>query len=225
LITIDGGPFIFGRDDGSENERPQQVVVMPTFEMNRTEVTNAQYRHFVEATGHRSAFYASHPVLGLDDHPVVGVSWSDANDFCVYYGLSLPSERQYERAARGKQGMPYPWGDTPPDNTRVSRGSEICCSADDGDSFPMTAPVGSFPKGQSQEGIFDLIGNVWEWTRDWYAPYEGPTDPNIAHRFRVLRGGAWNSDSTHLSATYRLAYNPDFRFAANGGFRCVRSPE
>jgi gamma-glutamyl hercynylcysteine S-oxide synthase len=68
------------------------------------------------------------------------------------------------------------------------------------------------------------VGNVWEWTRDVYAPYEGAPSADIAGKFRVLRGGGWNSDARHLSTTYRLAYDPDFRFAANGGFRCVRSP-
>jgi iron(II)-dependent oxidoreductase len=225
LIAIAGGSFIFGRDDGNENERPQRVVSLPGFEMNRTEITNAQYRRFIAATGHRPAFFAGHPALGLDAYPVVGLSWSDANDFCAYYGLSLPSERQFERAARGSRGDPYPWGNAPPDKTRVSRGSEACCHGDDSDGFPMTAPAGSFPKGASPDGILDLIGNVWEWTRDWYAPYQGEPDPAMARRFRVLRGGAWNSDTAHLSATYRLAYDPDFRFAANGGFRCVRAAE
>jgi iron(II)-dependent oxidoreductase len=89
----------------------------------------------------------------------------------------------------------------------------------------MTAPVRAFAAGQSAEGLFDLVGNVWQWTRDWYAPYEGEPDPNIANKFRVLRGGAWNSDLAHLSTTYRLAYDPNFRYAANGGFRCVRSSE
>ncbi|MDK1387764.1 SUMF1/EgtB/PvdO family nonheme iron enzyme, partial [Sinorhizobium sp. 8-89] len=111
LIEIPAGPFVFGRDDGPENERPRRVIEGMAFSINRTEITNRQYRRFVEATGHRSAFYANHPVLGLDDRPVVGVSWEDAVAFCRHYGLSLPSEQQYERAARGTKGAPFPWSE------------------------------------------------------------------------------------------------------------------
>jgi iron(II)-dependent oxidoreductase len=89
----------------------------------------------------------------------------------------------------------------------------------------MTAPARSFPLGASREGLLNLVGNVWEWTRDFYAPYGGEAPPEIAGKYRVLRGGAWNSDLTRLSTTHRLAYDPDFRFAANGGFRCVRAPD
>lgn len=225
LIVIPGGSFIFGRDDANDNERPRRQLTLPSFQMNETEITNAQYERFVQATGHRPAYYAGHPVLGLSDHPVVGVSWYDASDFCAHYGLTLPSEHEFERAARGRDGAPYPWGDAPPDPSRTGHGTKDCCVGGDSDVYPMTAPVEAFAAGRSSEGISDLIGNVWQWTRDWYAPYEGEPDAKIANRFKVLRGGAWNSDKAHLSATYRLAYDPSFRYAANGGFRCVRPSE
>jgi iron(II)-dependent oxidoreductase len=93
LIAIPAGPFIFGSDDGNENERPRRVLVGRAFVMNRTEITNAQYQRFVDATGHRSAFYGGHPVLGLDDRPVRQRQHADAAEFCAYYGLRLPSER------------------------------------------------------------------------------------------------------------------------------------
>jgi len=225
LIPIPGGSFIFGRDDGNANERPRRELTLPSFQMNRTEITNAQYEGFVQATGHRPAYYAGHPVLGLADYPVVGVNWYDARDFCAHYGLTLPSEREFERAARGPNGAPFPWGDAPPDPSRLGHGNKNCCAGDDSGAYPMTAPVGAYAAGRSSDGIFDLIGNVWQWTRDWYAPYEGEPDPKIAGKFKVRRGGACNIDSVHLSATYRLAYDPNFRYAANGGFRCVRSPQ
>jgi iron(II)-dependent oxidoreductase len=224
LIAVPAGPFVFGSDNANDNERPRRVVRGRGFQMNRTEITNAQFQRFVDATGHRPAFYRGHPVLGLDDHPVVGVNWADANAFCGFYGLRLPSEQEYERAARGVGGAPFPWGEAPITPTRANHGSDICCSGDDGDGYAMTAPADSFLAGASQEGILNLIGNVWEWTRDAYAPYDaGPAA--AAGKFRVLRGGAWNSDPLHLTTTYRLAYDPDFRFAANGGFRCVRSSD
>jgi iron(II)-dependent oxidoreductase len=225
LIAIAPGPFVFGNDGGNDNERPRRIVDGKGFAMNRTEISNAQYQRFVDATGHRSAFYGGHPFLGLDQRPVVGVSYDDAMAFCNFYQLTLPSEQEYERAARGTDGSPYPWGDAPVDAMRANRGADECCAGDKGDGYDMTAPVDSYPDGASKEGILNLIGNVWEWTRDFYAPYEGEPPADIAGKYRVLRGGAWNSDPSHLTTTYRLAYDPDFRFAANGGFRCVRSPD
>ncbi|BCH34270.1 sulfatase modifying factor 2 [Mesorhizobium sp. L-8-10] len=223
LILIAAGPFIFGNEDGREDERPRRLVDGQAFVINRTEITNRQYRDFVEATGHRPAFYANHPVLGLDDHPVVGVSWDDADAFCRHYGLVLPSEREYERAARGAGGDAFPWGSTPSDTGKSNAGAAECCAGDDADGYEMSAPADSFVEGASREGVLNLVGNVWEWTRDFYAPYLGEPDPAISGRFKVLRGGSWNSDPSRLTTTARLVYNPDFRFAANGGFRCVRS--
>ena len=223
MIEIPTGAFVFGSDDGPANERPRRVLEGEAFAINRTEITNQQYQNFIDATGHRSAFFGNHPFLGLDDRPVVGVSWGDADAFCRHYGLMLPSEEQYERAARGTDGGLFPWGSVVPDATRANSGAGTCCTADERDGYAMTAPADSFAAGASREGVLNLVGNVWEWTRDFYAPYGGEPDAMIAGKFRVLRGGSWNSDSAHLTTTYRLAYDPDFRFAANGGFRCVRS--
>lgn len=222
LIEIIAGAFVFGRDDGPDNERPRRVLEGSAFGINRTEITNVQYRRFVHGTGHRTAFYANHPMLGLDDRPVVGVSWGDADAFCRYHGLVLPSEQQYERAARGTDGGAFPWGAAPPDTTRANFGADACCSGDVSDGYFMTAPADSFANGASREGVLNLVGNVWEWTRDVYAPYEGGLGAKSDGRYRVLRGGSWNSDPAHLTTTYRLAYDPEFRFSANGGFRCVR---
>jgi gamma-glutamyl hercynylcysteine S-oxide synthase len=214
LIAIAGGEFIYGSDGGNANERPRRSIALAAFAINRTEITNAQYQRFVSATGHRSAYYGGHPLLGIDGRPVVGVSFGDAAAFCAHYGLRLPSEQEYERAARGTDGTRFPWGDRPVDGTLANHGSEICCGSDDSDGYAMTAPADSFAAGASREGVLNLLGNVWEWTE---SAYQGDA------RHRVLRGGAWNSDPAHLTTTYRLAYEADFRFAANGGFRCARS--
>jgi iron(II)-dependent oxidoreductase len=223
MIEIPAGAFVFGGDDGPENERPRRILDGEAFAINRTEITNRQYQNFIDATGHRSAFFGSHPSLGLDDRPVVGVSWGDADAFCRHFGLMLPSEQQYERAARGTDGGLFPWGSVQPGAMRANSGAGTCCAADARDGYAMTAPADSFAEGASREGVLNLVGNVWEWTRDFYAPYEGKPDAAIAGKFKVLRGGSWNSDPAHLTTTYRLAYDPHFRFAANGGFRCVRS--
>ncbi len=223
LVEIPAAPFVFGSNGGNENERPRRVIEGRAFAINRTEITNAQYQRFVDATGHRSAFYGGHAILGLADRPVVGVSFADATAFCAHFGLNLPTEQEYERAARGIDGAPFPWGNAAVDAARANHGINACCDSDDSDGYAMTAPAVSFPQGASKEGVLNLVGNVWEWTRDVYAPYQGEAPTDVAGMYRVLRGGAWNSDPSHLTTTYRLAYDPEFRFAANGGFRCVRS--
>ena len=224
LIEIPGGPFVFGSDVGEDNEAPAAVVTMAPFRIHKYEVTNRLYAAFVEATGHRPAFYHNHPLFGLPEHPAVGLSWDDGNDFCRHYGLTLPTEQQWERAARGTQGRIYPWGDEPPGSVRANRGASECCDADGRDGHLGSAPVGSYAGGQTAEGVMDMAGNVWELVDGWYGPHD--TDPGSRERkFRVLRGGAYNSHDWKLRATYRLAYDGDFRFSASGGFRCVADPQ
>jgi len=222
LVDIAAGSFIFGNDSGPPNEAPARVVELPAFRINMFEITNAQFAAFTAETGHRPSFYWNHPQLGLPGYPVVGVAFADAEAFCSHYGLRLPSEEQWERAARSLQGWLHPWGNEPVTPERANRGAPACCTPDTADGYALTAPVGQFAKGASAEGVQDLIGNVWEWVDAWYNPYGTPAAA-ADRRYRVLRGGAWNSDDLHLTATYRLAYRPDFAFAANGGFRCVRS--
>ena len=220
LIEIPAGTFVFGSEDGEDNESPQQSVALPAFAITRFEITNRLYRAFVAASGHRPAFFQDHAVLGRPDHPVVGVSWDDADAFCRFHGLKLPDERQWERAARGTAGRRFAWGDAPPSPDRVNRGAAPCCGPDERDGHPATAPVGSFASGDTDEGLADMTGNVWEWVDGWYNPYDASPAARDA-TFRVLRGGAWNADEWKLRTTYRMAYRGDFRFAANGGFRCA----
>ena len=220
LVEIAGGRFVFGSNEGEENEAPERRIDLPTFHITKYEITNHLYEAFVAATGHRPAFYHNHPLFGLPDHPAVGLSWDDANDFCRHHGMKLPTEEQWERAARGPESRAYPWGQEPPSVARANRGAGICCEADSRDGYAGTAPVGSFPEGQTPEGVMDMAGNAWELVDGWYGPYG--SDPAAREKeFRVLRGGAFNSDDWRLRPTYRLAYDGDFRFSANGGFRCV----
>jgi iron(II)-dependent oxidoreductase len=220
LIEISAGAFAFGSEDGEENEAPQRRLALSAFRINKFEITNRLYGAFVEASGHRPAFFQDHPVLGRPDHPVVGVSWDDADAFCRYHGMKLPTERQWERAARGASGRRFAWGDAPPTPDRVSRGAAACCGPDDRDGFLTTAPVGSFPAGDTEEDLADMTGNVWEWVDGWYGAYD-TTGAVRETEYRLLRGGAWNSDEWKLRTTYRMAYRGEFRFAANGGFRCA----
>lgn len=222
LMPIGGGAFVFGSDDGEPNEAPSRRIDLAPFSMTKYEISNRLYRAFAEETGHRPSFFAAHPVLGLPDHPVVGVTWDDADAFCRRYGLKLPSPRQWERAARGPDARRFAWGNEDPAPAHANRGANECCGPDAADGYPATAPVGSFPSGETPEGVADLTGNVWEWVDGWFNPHDAAPAARKTD-FRVLRGGAWNSDTWRLRTTYRLAFRGDFRFAANGGFRCVSS--
>ena len=195
-------------------------VEIPSFRISKFEITNAEYQRFVAETGHRPSHFAGNPEIARDAYPVVGISWDDAMEFCRHYGLSLPTETQWDWMARGGERREYAWGNEAPGIDHANRGAAICCQPDDSDGFLGTAPVGSFPKGDTPEGVSDVTGNVWEWVDGWYE--DGLADSAGKERkFRVLRGGAWNSDDAHLRASYRLGYRGDFRYAANGGFRCV----
>ena len=174
------------------------------------------------------------------EYPINCVDWSLAETFCRAKGGRLPTEAEWEFATRGSDGRKYPWGDEPPtDGTRLNACGKECLAwgkklneevtamypADDG--FQTTAPVGSFPKGASPFGLQDVVGNVWEWASDWYAPYTpgASTDPTGAASGteRVLRGGAWNGgDPAWVRPTYRFKSTPGLR--SHGiGFRCAKT--
>ena len=149
-----------------------------------------------------------------DSHPVVQVSARDAAAYCAWRGLRLPTEREWEFAARGTDGRRYPWGDQPPGeggSRRANYGAENCCAADASDGFLRTAPVGSFPVGRSPFGLEDMAGNVWEWTSSAYADSGGEV---------ALRGGGWGNDPYGLRSSYRHGNPPDIGLDMVG-FRCA----
>jgi formylglycine-generating enzyme required for sulfatase activity len=171
------------------------------------------------------------------EHPINCVDWSLAEAFCKASGRRLPTEAEWEFATRGPDGRKYPWGDEPPTARHLNACGKECMAwgrknneevaamypADDG--FATTAPVGSFPQGASPFGLEDVVGNVWEWAADWYAPYTpGPeTDPRGgAGADHVLRGGAWNGgDAAWVRPTYRFKSPPTLR-SHGVGFRCAK---
>jgi formylglycine-generating enzyme required for sulfatase activity len=207
--------------------------------MMRQEITNREFAAFVAATGYRTDAERSgfghvwtdrwrrvpgaswrHPqgrastIAGLEEHPVVQVSARDAAAYCAWRGLRLPSEREWEFAARGTDGRRYPWGDAPPEQQgerRANFGTLDCCAPDASDGFVRTAPVGSYPKGASPFGLLDMAGNVWEWTSSRHSP--GGTEV-------VLRGGGWGNDAYGLRVSYRHANPPDIGLDMVG-FRCA----
>jgi formylglycine-generating enzyme required for sulfatase activity len=211
-----------GDSEGEPGEAPKEEVVS-AFSLMRYEVTNAQFRAFVAATGHRTdpekrgvglvwtgkwrevaGADWRHPrgpsssIAGLDDHPVVQVSVKDAAAFCAHHGLRLPTEAEWELAARGLGDQRrYPWGMDEPrqgPDAKANFGTVKCCAASADDGYRYTAPVGSFVAGVSPFGIHDMAGNVWEWTADTFLGRDGTA---------ALRGGGWGNDPYCLRVSYR----------------------
>jgi len=238
LVAIPGGTFTIGDPAGERDEAPRKVAV-GGFRIMQHEVTNRQFAAFVEATGHRTDAQRSgfgyvwtdrwrrvrgaswrrpqgsgSGIAGLEEHPVVQVSASDAAAYCAWRGLRLPTEAEWEFAARGRDGRRYPWGNEPPaqqGERYANFGTAACCAPDATDGFLRTAPVGRYPRGASPFGLLDMAGNVWEWTSSPYTIRDGQV---------ALRGGGWGNDAYGLRAGYRHGNPPDIGLDMVG-FRCA----
>jgi formylglycine-generating enzyme required for sulfatase activity len=241
---VSAGDFKMGSDDSDKgalsNEKPQHTVYLDAFWMDKFEVTNALYKKCVDAgkcsrlsetkSYTRSAYFGD---AQFDNYPVIYVTWDQARTYCEWAGKRLPTEAEWEKAARGTDGRIYPWGNTW--DVRTTRRLNFSdkndptgpsdTEADDG--YADTAPVGTYPNGASPYGIMDLSGNVWEWVSDWYASYSSgtqrnPTGPSSG-QYRVLRGGAWLYVGSSARAALR-GYDTPTHFNRDVGFRCARSP-
>ncbi len=218
LLLISAGPYYMGSEEGTAPERPRHEVELDEFRISQNPITNAQYHAFVSATGHRIPHLddprverenwdpsSGTPPAGREMHPVVLVSWYDAVEYCRWAGGRLPTECEWERAARGGlHDEPFPWG------KRVDR------TLANYDSRDGTTPVGKYPSNRF--GLNDMAGNVWEWVSDWYdagyygvSPKRSPTGPE-AGTTKVLRGGAWLLFPEFCRTSYRFRNNPKFRF-------------
>jgi formylglycine-generating enzyme required for sulfatase activity len=217
MVLVPGGEFLMGTDDpdADADERPAARVFVGPFWIDRVEVTNARYRRCVEAGA------CTAPLGGLLDepsraeHPVVVVSWRQAVAYCGWAGKRLPTEAEWEKAARGVDGRRYPWGDRF-DPSRANAGYTA-----------GTAAAGSFPAGASPSGVLDMAGNVWEWTSSLYRPYpydpaDGREDPG-ARGARVNRGGSWYHGAPYARTTYRATADHVYRRIGDLGFRCAAS--
>ena len=252
MVMIPAGEFQMGSNDGKDNERPVHTVYLDAFYMDVYEVTNAQYRRFVQATGHREpegttrvngALQAgfkpwSDRNFSGDDQPVVCVSWEDAKAYAEWVGKRLPTEAEWEKAARGGlAGKKYTWGDTwPPPRDAGNFADEAAGDALPSiaswgfiegyyDGYIYPAPVGSFdPNGYS---LYDMAGNVWEWCADGYdsgyyarSPRSNPTGPDSG-RDRVQRGGSWHYGALWSVSVACRGYSPPQDAVSDHGFRCV----
>ena len=213
-VVVPAGPSKQGSTKGEEDERPERTVVVKAFAIDRTEVTRAGYAACVAARRCKAVpSEAAGAADGDPRLPVTGVSWADAQAYCKFAGGRLPSEIEWEKAARGPDGREYPWGDAL-DCAHANWGNfdgEGPC-ADQNPGRPM--PVGSYPAGASAYGALDLGGNVWEWVADKY-----DDDPSR----RVVRGGSCCSYFVGPRAANRNAWAPEHR-DADLGFRCAGKP-
>lgn len=226
MVWVPEGEFLMGSKaedkTAQDSETPQHRVTLSGYWMYRTEVTVGQYRKFLKETGGQMP--REPEFKWKDNHPMVNVGWNDAKAYAEWAGARLPSEAEWEKAARGDDGRAYPWG----------RGfsPNFCWSADasGGDNHKIgTAPVGSFPLGESPYGCLDMAGNVWEWCEDYFgAEYYDvsarldPKGPRYATD-HVFRGGAWFAPMDMVRCAVRGHRPPEF---ANDslGFRCAASP-
>ncbi len=247
-------------DDAQSDEQPQHDVTVTGFWIDRTEVTNSQFAVFATETGYTTTAEiegggynyvdsswqyvdganwqqpqgSGSNINDLGEHPVVLVSWDDANAYCTWAGGQLPTEAQWEYAARGNDGYLYPWGNTF-DGTRANFCDADCTlshrDTSVSDGYERTAPVGSFTLagGDSWVDAADMAGNVWEWVADWYdseyydtSPSEDPTGP-ASGTYKVLRGGSWSFNPVSLRVANRDYVNPVTRIG-NFGFRCAVPP-
>jgi formylglycine-generating enzyme required for sulfatase activity len=213
-VYVPGGEFVLGSDAGNEDETPQQTMSIDAFNIDVYPITNAEYKEFVDATGHeppRTWKEGAYPE-GTADHPVTWVTWHDAQDFAEWAGKRLPTEFEWEKAARGTDGQVYPWGD--------AFDSAKCNSNESG--LGTTSPVGNYPDGVSPNGVFDMAGNVWEWTADWYDAYRGSLYElgRYGEQYKVLRGGSWYDGADLVRTTTRKSFDPNQGFSTIG-FRCA----
>lgn len=239
-VTIPAGEFVMGSDTlGERDERPSHRVTLGTYAIDRTEVPRGNYQRCVRARVCEDV-WIPRPTFQDPTQPVVAVSWFAARTYCRWVGGRLPTEAEWEKAARGADGRVYPWGNDPPSPARAVYHLRM--------NVGHPAPVGTHPAGDSPYGLHDMAGNVWEWTESVYDPYAyaRPQSPATCESAlaafadlrrhddqsftgamgipalcqRVLRGGAWNYWPDGLRSSNRVHHEPTGRFPVSG-FRCA----
>jgi eukaryotic-like serine/threonine-protein kinase len=234
LVYVPSGEFNMGLDDGWDNEMPMHTVYLDGYWIDQTEVTNAQYALCVAAGSCSEPLDLNSQISDrfkdskYENHPVVFVDWNQSKAYCSWAGRRLPTEAEWEKAARGTDERIYPWG-----NTFTSMRANFCdvncwgdwkdTSHDDG--YDTTSPVGTYSSGASPYGALDMAGNAYEWVSDWSSPYtiepqNNPTGP-ASGKEHSLRGGSWGDDINHIRTVIRTDEPADLRRDFIG-FRCAR---
>ena len=236
MVQVPEGEFLMGSDDDNSDEAPRHAVYLDAYYIDTFPVTNSQYVAFLQAIGKNAGEQGSHfldlgdldvqiqrvdstfvlksPELAL--RPVVEVTWYGARAYCEWAGLRLPTEAEWEKAARGTDGRTYPWGEGI-DHNKANYGSDP----------GHTTDVGSYPEGVSPYGVYDMGGNVWNWVADLYSSDYYAHSPKRNSRGsgysadRVMRGGGWNYDPGELRSSFRLGGYLSFT-DGSVGFRCAR---
>jgi serine/threonine-protein kinase len=242
MVYVPAGEFSMGSNDGFLDEQPVHTVYLDGFWIDSTEVTNTMYVKFLHAVGNQveggvtwlnEEGYDVRIIQfdwgwvvesGYGDHPVGIISWYGAQAYCDWVGGRLPTEAEWEKAARGTDGRTYPWGEADP-TCSLSNSFYGCAHGTD---YGDTIWVGSHPRGASPYGALDLAGNVREWVADWYdesyyrvSPERNPTGP-ISGTLKIVRGGGWGHDAHTVRSAYREEARPDSTWDISG-FRCSSS--
>ena len=231
MITIAPGEFTMGSSDKDilwaaktffsesldyyRDETPSHTVNLQAYKIDVTEVTVGQYQSYMLQTGVPAPKFMDNDRFNDGNQPVVGVTWQEAADYCATMSKRLPTEAEWEKAARGTDNRFYPWGNEPDETKANIRGKK--------DGYRYSAPVGLDLYGASPYGIRDMAGNAWEWTADWYQPHPGNTHPNdfYGEQFRVIKGGSWFSNMDLARIAVRGKSLPDRRYNYLG-FRCAK---
>ncbi len=229
LIYIPSGKFVMGAgnsDSGAyESEMPQNTISLDSYWIDKYEITNAMYKLCVQASvcsppsdfqsSTHSSYYGN---SRYDQYPVINITWFDANTYCKWAGRRLPTEAEWEKAARGTDARIFHWGNEFGGNLANYNNNKL-----------DTTQVGSFPGGSSFFGLLDMAGNVWEWVADWYQasyykemPLQNPTGPSSGSR-KIVRGGGFKSTYFYLRISYRFGWDPEY-YDNNIGFRCASTP-
>ena len=221
MVLVPAGEFTMGNEGWDADEKPVHRVSLDAFYMDKYEMTTARYATFMQETGREQPAQWKDVNPATDGaRPVVGVSWHDADAYCRHYGKRLPTEAEWEKAARGTDGRRFPWGHEEPTNRHANFGAAWI-------GYETLLPVGSLEAGKSPYGIYDLAGNTWEWVADWYdmdyykkSPDRNPTGPSRGGS-KVLRGGSWYNMLYDLRSTNRNYYVPAKQLF-DLGFRCLQ---
>ncbi|HLA48450.1 MAG: hypothetical protein A2Z59_01695 [Nitrospinae bacterium RIFCSPLOWO2_02_39_17] len=227
MVYIPAGKFIMGSDERMPDETPAHEVYVKAFYIDKYEVTNERYEKFIKETGHRSPLHwvtGTYPE-GKGNHPVVFVSWFDVFDYCKWAGKRLPSESEWEKAARGTDGRNLPWG-----NYMDSEKANMPIS-----NIGDTTPVGSYEAGKSPYGLYDMAGNAYEWVEEWYYLYPGSLakgkdyEKYAGRKNKILKGGSWYDCLAYSCGLSAFTFNRAFFDPAirnnSFGFRCAKSAE